>query len=620
MDYDGQGMQALTIWKYAMRTRIPTHYLMLCLCLGLLSWTGCRPSSPADRADATEKVLREINGTLEPEKPLETPALPGASVPSVSKPSDENQSQVANSAETDLDKSAKLKPRPIVSTDNPSAKWIKTVKLPRDVWEVQYLGNAPVGFSHKTVDAEAVDSTRYRHELDSRIRVSVKNVPQEQRIRITTVEAGNGELISIDGELTVGPVKRTFDGKVQQNILVFTGEENGQRIDLRLEWKKEYRGPFAVEQSMLRKPLEPNELRRLTYLDPLQLFDPDPTRRKLIDGELDALEYIQIPTMIEGSQELLEVRCIGSIGGAISKSLLWVDKKGEGLKSLIQKNDILSFRTEPLAGQIFEACSNLRAQPLVSIPLSGDIQTFAGNSSDRNSVTFRIKHKKNADPFQFIKDHVGQEIKSKDPSTVEVTVFSKSKEMDPILVPNAATSNPEYLANSEFVPKENATIQRIGRALIAADKSLTSDSSNNEKAIACQREIQKRVKLKEYDILIRPAPFVARSGKGNCVEHAALLTSVCRSLDIPARIAIGVKFNGSKEAPAMNFHTWVEILDGLKWIPFDSSQEEIAASIDRVKVRDADFNADNPYLEILEVYKLLPELEIEVKPYQPKIN
>lgn len=620
MDYDGQGLQALTKWKNAMRTRIPFPYLILFLCLGLLSWTGCGPSSPSDRAAATEKVLKEIHGTLEPEKPLEALALPGASVPSVSKQSDKSQTQVANSAESELAKPSKPKTRPSVSTDNPSTKWIKTVKLPRDLWEVQYLGNAPVGFSHKTVAVQSVDSTKYRHELDSRIRVLVKNVPQEQRIRITTVELGNGELERIEGELTVGPVKRTFEGKVRREVLSFTGEENGQRIDLQLEWKKEYRGPFAVEQSMLRKPLEPGELRRLTYLDPLQLFDPDPSRRKLIDGELDALDYIYTPTMNAGSQELLEVRCTGSIGGAISKSLLWVDKKGEGQKSLIQKNDILSFRSEPIAGQIFEACSNLRALPAVSIPLSGDIQTYAGNSSNQDSVTFRIKHKKNADPFQIIKDHIGQEVKSKDPSTVDVTVYRKSRELDEILALNSAASNPNYLANSEFVPKDKATIQKLGKALIAADKSLSSDSSNREKAIACQRVIQKKVKLKDYDILIRPAPFVAKSGIGNCAEHATLLTSVCRSLDIPARIAMGVKFNGSKESPAMNFHTWVEILDGQKWIPIDSSQEELAASMDRVKIRDTDFNAANPYLEILEVYTLLPDLEIEVRPLQSKIN
>lgn len=603
----------------AVRTRIPSPYSIVFLCLGLLSWTGCRPSSPADRAAATEKVLREIDGTLEPEKPLDIPALPSASVSSDSKQSDENQTQVADAPSTEQAKPAKPKTRAIVSTDDPNTTWTKTVKFPRDLWEVQYLRNDPVGFSHKTVAAQTVNSNRYRHELDSRIRVSVKNQPQEQRIWIKTVETGNGELLDIEGSLEVGPVKRTFDGKVRRDVLTFVGEENGQRIDLQLEWKKEYRGPFAVEQSMLRKPLEPGELRRLTYLDPLQLFDPDPSRRKLIDGELDALDYIQIPTMM-GSQELLEVRCTGSIGGSISKSLLWVDRKGEGLKSLIQKNDILSFRSEPLAAQIFEACSNLRAQPAVSIPLTGDIQNYAGISSDRDSVTFRIKHKRNADPFQIFKDQIEQEVKSQDPSTVDVTVYRKSKDLDPILALNSAASKLEYLANSEFVPKDKATIQKLGKALIAADKSLTSDSPNIEKAIACQRVIQKRVKLKDYDILIRPAPFVAKSGIGNCIEHATLLSSVCRSLEIPARIAMGVKFNGSKEAPSMNFHTWVEIQDGQKWIPIDSSQEELSASMDRVKIRDTDFNAANPYLEILEVYKLLPDLEIEVRPLQPKIN
>jgi hypothetical protein len=63
----------------------------------------------------------------------------------------------------------------------------------------------------------------------------------------------------------------------------------------------------------------------------------------------------------------------------------------------------------------------------------------------------------------------------------------------------------------------------------------------------------------------------------------------------------------------MKFHAWVEILDGLQWVPMDSSQEDFSTPLDRVKFRDSDFNSANPYLEILEVVKLLPGLDIEVQ-------
>jgi hypothetical protein len=157
-------------------------------------------------------------------------------------------------------------------------------------------------------------------------------------------------------------------------------------------------------------------------------------------------------------------------------------------------------------------------------------------------------------------------------------------------------------------------VQELGKGVIAMDKTLSNDSSNIDKAKACQREIQKRVKPKDYDVQICPVPFVAKSRKGNCVEHATMLAAVCRSVGIPTRIAIGVKMDDSKETPTMKFHTWVEIQEGPRWVAMDSSQESVPTSIDRVKFRDSDFNAENPYLEILEVYKVLPGMDIEVKP------
>lgn len=580
-----------------MKTKILFCYLLFFL--SLLTCVGCTPSSPTDRFAATEKVLREVGGNSRPVKPTEI-----AIAPTTSEQAAENESKEANSARINSTRSG-AQPRPKISTDDPSKKWTTAVSLPRDLWEVQYLGNAPVGFSHKKTDvSENLGSNHLRHQLDSRIRVSVKNIPTEQRIRLMTFERDNGELIWMEGSLEMGSTKQSFKGTVNQDVLRLSGEDNGKRFDIQLEWKKDYRGPFAVEQSMLRKPMLPGELRKLKYFDPL--------RRKLVDGVLDAKAYIPTPTMLGGSQELLEVRSIGVIGEGGSQSLLWVDQKGEGLKSFVQENDILSYRSTPIIGEIFESCADLRALPAVAIPLSGDIETIVEKDSELTSATFRFRHK-TVELYPVFTDKIGQDIQSVDPKTVDVTVFRNRIEPDPVSRWTSVAKNPAYLADSDFVPKDTPSIQKLGKGLIAADNSLSNDSSNIDKAKTCQREIQKHMSLIEYDVQIRPLPFVAKSRKGNCVEHATMLAAVCRSLGIPSRIAIGVKLNGSNETPMMKFHTWVEIQDGLRWVAMDSSQESIPTFIDRVKFRDSDFNGKNPYLDILEVYKLLPGLEIRVK-------
>ena len=587
-----------------MNTTIPIRYRLLFWLL--LTCAGCTPSPPADQVAATDKVLQEVGIASKSAKPAEPPIAPTASESmgtSVVKQAAENQSNESSAAGMGATRTG-TQQRQKISNDDPGKKWTTADKLPRDVWEVQYLGNAPVGFSHKrTVVSESLGLNYFQHEIDSRIRVSLKSMPQEQRIRIITIERDNGELISIEGSLEVGKNKQSFRGTVNQDVLKLSGDDNGKRFDVQLEWKKDYRGPFAVEQSMLRKPMLPGDLRKLKYFDPL--------RRKLVDGVLDAKAYIPTPTMLGGSQELLEVRSVGLIGEGGSQSLLWVDKNGEGLKSFVPENDILSFRSKPIAGQIFETCSNLRALSTFAIPLRGDIERMVKNDSENPSATFRFHHK-TADVYAMFTDKIGQNVKSVDQRTADVTVYRDRIEPDTILATNSVVKNPAYLASSDFVPKDMPWIQEIGSGVIAADKALSNESSNIDKAKACQREIQKRIILKEYDVQIRPIPIVAKSRQGNCVEHATMLAAVCRSLDIPSRIAIGVKFNDSREAPAMKFHAWVEIQDGPRWVAMDSSQESFSTFIDRVKFRDSEFNAENPYLEILEVCKLLPELDIQI--------
>jgi Transglutaminase-like superfamily len=587
-----------------MNTKIPFRYLLIIW--SLFTCSGCTPSPP-DQVAATEKVLREVGDVTKSVKTTEIPKAPTTSEPlgpSVVKQAGENQSKESNAFGIGSTRSGSQQ-RQRISTDDPGRKWTTADNLPRDLWEVQYLGNAPVGFSHKrTFVSETLGVNYFQHELDSRIRVSVRNMPQEQRIRILTIERDNGELITIEGSLELGPNKQTFKGSVNQEVLRLSGDDNGKRFDVQLEWRKDYRGPFAVEQSMLRKPMSPGDLRKLKYFDPL--------RRKLVDGVLDAKAYIPTPTMLGGSQELLEVRSIGMIGVGGSQSLLWVDKNGDALKSFVPENDILSYRSTSIAGQIFETCTNLRALPAFEIPLRGNIEKFLGDGNEMASTTFRFRHK-TADIYPMFTDKVGLSVKSVDPRTVDVTVYRNRTEADAFFSTTSAAKTPAYLANSDFVPKESSSIQKLGSGVMASDRSLSNDSSNTDKAKAVQREIQKRMARKEYDVQIRPLAYVAKSRKGNCVEHATMLAAVCRSLGIPTRIAIGVKYNDSEENPAMKFHAWVEIQDGPRWVAMDSSQESFPTFIDRVKFRDSDFNSENPYLELLEVYKLMPELEIEVK-------
>ena len=600
---------AFPSWSLGTSPVCPIRHLFSILAIVLpvlVCSTGCTPRTPAETAAATDKVLQEIG--VAPSKVQSSEAV-ASSIPEeapnaldgIATAADSKEKVAANSPTTNA-----IKPKTTV--DDLNRSWLIDDELPRETWEVQYLGNATVGFLHrKCVASPTVGPGYNRQELTSRVRVSLKGKSLEQRMQINTLERGNGELVTIECKVEIGPSKQSYSGRVSQEQLILTGSENGQPFNVTIDFRKDCRGPFAVEQSMLRRPMQPKETRKLKYFDPIH--------RKVVDGRLEASDLIMTPTQMDGSKELLEVRNISIMGDKVAQSLLWVDKKGEGFKSLVQASDILAFRTKPNQAKLVESIFDLRALDLALIPLGGPVERLKQNEADRTSISYRVAHRVD-DPYRMFTDRVGQRIKSNDPRSVEVTVYQNGRELDAALENGVAFKvEPAALAASPIIPVDLPQIQKLATGLIAMDKSLSPETaSNSDKAFACQREIQKRIALREFDKQIGTVSDSLKAKEANCVEHACLFASVCRSLSIPTRIALGVKYNGSMEMPLMSFHAWIEIRDGARWVPVDSTDAAFPTSIDRIKIRESYFDTENLYAEVLSVYQLLSGLEIQVLP------
>jgi transglutaminase-like putative cysteine protease len=75
------------------------------------------------------------------------------------------------------------------------------------------------------------------------------------------------------------------------------------------------------------------------------------------------------------------------------------------------------------------------------------------------------------------------------------------------------------------------------------------------------------------------ASVVARSGAGDCTEHAVLLAALARSVGRPARVVVGVLLGVSGEGIDAFGHAWAEVHDGAAWRLLDATpvagEEEI---------------------------------------------
>jgi hypothetical protein len=67
------------------------------------------------------------------------------------------------------------------------------------------------------------------------------------------------------------------------------------------------------------------------------------------------------------------------------------------------------------------------------------------------------------------------------------------------------------------------------------------------------------------------ASRVARSGTGDCTEHAVLLAALARAVGLPARVATGIAIVRVAGAAQGFGHAWTEIHDGSRWVPVDAT-------------------------------------------------
>lgn len=553
---------------------------------------GCETRIPEPEEERTERILQDL-GVVPKPKPVQTDDSSADSRVDVDQTMADNRSVI----------------QPSSSIDDETKPWITADQLPREIWEVQYIGNNPIGYMHRKVSVS--ESSGFEIEAESRTTVSLKGEPLVQRLTINTTETETGALRRIEGSIEIGDNKQTFEGNVNSidRKMTLKGINNGQATpELTIDWKPDYRGPFAIDQSMLRRPLVPKETRKLKYFDPIL--------GKVVEGKLKAADdFFKTPTMFVGSRDLLEVSNIGTVGNDTMQALLWVDEKGEGYKSIMQSADIRSFRTEPIVAQILSSVFDLRAISSKTIKLSGEVDRLMSNGTNIDSQSFRIKNSKD-DPFKLFSDRTNQLKKSQNARTVDITIFRVGLNPNEIGGVELKKDNDDSSqVDTDFIPSKSPIIQEFARALVASEPKLDEGNvSLFEKVKVCREELVKRIELKEFDNQIGSVLETTKSKQADCVEHALLFASVCRAMDIPTRIALGMIFNRNKEEPEMKFHAWIEFHDGERWVPSDSSDQQFPTSIDRIKVLESNFTDPNPYLDILKVYQIMTELEISVLP------
>ncbi|AQT67684.1 putative protein involved in cytokinesis, contains TGc (transglutaminase/protease-like) domain [Anaerohalosphaera lusitana] len=117
----------------------------------------------------------------------------------------------------------------------------------------------------------------------------------------------------------------------------------------------------------------------------------------------------------------------------------------------------------------------------------------------------------------------------------------------------------DALKASTYIQKDDEKIKEL------ANKAVTDCETAAQAVKEIERFVYSYVSENDLSIGYASAAEVARTGLGDCTEHALLATGMCRAAGIPARVVMGIVYMQK----AFWLHAWCEAYVNGQWVGLD---------------------------------------------------
>ncbi len=141
---------------------------------------------------------------------------------------------------------------------------------PLETWDICLMQGKPVGYVHTTIRNVGSGRNVVRTESENHLSFNRGGQVAKMEVRVMSLETPAGQLLSFECETRAGPSPIRVAGQVRGDRLhietLGPGATTPQQTSI--AWSPDFRGPFAGEQSLRRKPLQPGQRRTLKMLLP----------------------------------------------------------------------------------------------------------------------------------------------------------------------------------------------------------------------------------------------------------------------------------------------------------------------------------------------------------------
>lgn len=479
-------------------------------------------------------------------------------------------------------------------------------RLIEEMWDGYAMRDAANGKSTRighaqTTVHEVQENGQTLHRTTSVVHTAMQRAGQDisQDMTLTSWDSQDGSLVRFEtrvsgagGEIvSVGAVK---DGKLNIDTTTL-GRTQSQAI----AWPVDAGGLFAAEQSLRRRPMQPGEERAVRGLMPLMNL---PVTSTLKAKQWEEVESPQASGKRRESLLRIDVMMKMNLGAQQLESVLWMDSRGAVVKTLVP-----SIGQESVRMSKEEALRQTAEQPYdlliaSTVPVKGNVEGLGA----RQQVTYRARLKNGAIRGLF-SEGATQQVKLLDENTAEIVVTA--------MRPGTAGDNaregkgavnpePADLTSNNFIQVDDPLIQKMAAEVTGGEGEAGNIAQKLEKLVA------ESVENKSYTQAFATAAEVARSGEGDCTEHAVLLAALCRAKQIPARCAFGLVYYPPEKGFA--YHMWNEALIDGTWVPLDATLGQGGIAADHIKLGDSNLAGGSPLADLLAVMQVFGRLELEV--------
>lgn len=490
-------------------------------------------------------------------------------------------------------------------------------------WEVYRIGQRGVGYRH-IVAEEQLDSillsngsSTVKYVVDDEILFRRGHLRFLQSLRQSSIETSHGEMKSLDVDLRVGPIQTKFIGTITDKNLPIEVVRGTVRSTRTIPWDPTSRGLLARYQSLRRTPMKKGETRKLRYLLPW--------RYEMAMAELICSGETVVPLLDGKFEKLIEITCRTRVGDQIvAEQMIWTNAKGEVQKTLEPQTRLESFLTDQRTAMealddpldIAQADADL-APAERRYAAAVDVEGWIDRSTQASRVAFVVA----------LEPRPGESQSETTILSMEAAPNQMVRAMEggfQVLVTRQKEDRAGFADFTEMPTEDDlaeTTVFDFGQPIVSRMAAGMAGSEPTRAALETTKVVHNVMSLAN-DAVIERASVIAKRGSGGNLQHALLLTALLRSQSIPARLAIGLKYESLSVPPdasdeikskrsRMDLHYWTLAYIDDEWIALDATTGT-TASADRITLMTSHLKGANEYTDIGRAFEMLGRLKIKV--------